>query len=151
MEILKHIPGYHGFMASSNGDICSVKSKLSASKTGNGYLKVKIKRKTRTVHRLVAMAFHGIPEPNMVVNHINGVKTDNRPENLEWVTYSQNIFHSLNVLGNKPNHRKIIIDKNTGVFYDSIREVCLLYGIKETTLNMKLKGKNRNNTPFVYA
>jgi len=47
------------------------------------------------VHRLVAEAWLGpAPSPRHVVNHKNGVKTDNRAENLEWVTQSENIRHS---------------------------------------------------------
>lgn len=52
-------------------------------------------------HRLVAQTF--IPNPNDYpeVNHINGVKWDNRVQNLEWCTRQQNVIHSIQVLGNK--------------------------------------------------
>jgi len=55
----------------------------------------------RYIHRLVADAF--IPKKLGAedVNHKNGIRSDNRAENLEWVTPSENMLHSTHVLGNK--------------------------------------------------
>jgi len=62
---------------------------------GNGYLQVVLSdRKQTSVHRLVAVAFCKGYADGMVVNHKNGVKTDNRASNLEWVTQSENHIHS---------------------------------------------------------
>jgi hypothetical protein len=53
------------------------------------------------VHRLVLFAFDvDNPFEKPFVNHINGVRHDNRIENLEWVTHSENMIHSFRVLGN---------------------------------------------------
>jgi hypothetical protein len=58
------------------------------------------KKNQRLVHRMVAEAFIGIPD-GMVINHKNGIKSDNRLANLEVVTRSENERHKWDVLGIK--------------------------------------------------
>ena len=60
-----------------------------------GYQQIKIVGKMYLLHRLIAIGF--IPNPNNLpeVNHKNGIKTDNRVENLEWCTKSENIRHAI--------------------------------------------------------
>jgi group I intron endonuclease len=54
-------------------------------------------------------------------------------------------------MNNAKNLAKIVIDKNTGVFYESCKEVSDLYGIKNSTMRARLNGTNKNNTQFSYC
>ena len=60
-------------------------------------------KRSVSVHRLVASAFLPNPASKPEVNHINGDRSDNRVENLEWATRSENEIHAFRVLGKKPN------------------------------------------------
>lgn len=66
-----------------------------------GYLQVKIGKKVN-IHRVIAMAFCEGYFDGAVVNHKNGIRTDCRPENLEWCTTSQNAKHAYEELNRVP-------------------------------------------------
>ena len=67
---------------------------LSQSRHSGGYMVGTMDRKTKYIHRLVAEKY--IPNPNSyrTINHINGDKTDNRVENLEWCSDRMNTEHA---------------------------------------------------------
>lgn len=91
------VPNYPFLEASSNGDIRRKDTKryYQGSINNMGYpvitLTINNKKKIVLVHRLVKLAFEPIENSEeYAVDHINGVRTDARPENLRWVTMQQN-------------------------------------------------------------
>lgn len=101
---LRDIDGYNkDYKVDSYGNIYSFKygkiRKLKASINKKGYISYKLTKnsigKSFTGHRLVATAFIENPNKLEQVNHKNGIKTDNRVENLEWCNAKQNKTHAI--------------------------------------------------------
>lgn len=129
MEIWKDVPGYEGrYQVSNIGNVKSldrgiqyrpneiryrIGRVLSFDVHRKGYLRVCIEGKKFMVHRLVSMAF--IPNPFNLpeVNHKDLDKKNNRVENLEWVTSSQNVRHA-EALGAFKKNRESLRIRTTG-------------------------------------
>lgn len=114
-------PGFSSYLISNTGNVKSVERIVPMNRPGwtfrrersrlmrqridrFGYYRVAVvsddgKQRGMLVHRLVAMAFCDGYSDGLVVNHKNGIKTDNRADNLEWVTLYENTRHSIEVLG----------------------------------------------------
>lgn len=103
---------------------------LNGSVGANGYRTVSFGDDKYLVHRLVAEAFHGSPQADMVyktVNHLNGVKLDNRPENLEWATYKTNNDHARQTGLNRQHGEHCNIAKYSDQLIQAVRNVHAAY------------------------
>lgn len=123
METWKDVIGYEGiYQVSDLGNLRSLNYKrtgkiqlLKPARDNKGYLRTAFMKdgnlKTIKVHRIVAQTFLGISKDYPQVNHINGIKHDNRLENLEWCNNSQNQIHAIN-LGLTKNKKRPLNEVN---------------------------------------
>ena len=141
-------PHYGHYWVSNLGRVRNEKGRiLKGGFSTKGYPHVCVKLKgvqtTYKIHRLVAMAF--IPNPNDLpqVNHIDGNKTNNSVNNLEWCTGEYNIRHKKenglcsSVQGEKhPLH--ILTEEQVAEIYldttHSQKELCEIYGVSRSTV-----------------
>lgn len=179
IEEWKPIKGYEGlYEISSFGVVKSLKGKNGVvfpkyDLSITGYWRVglsKNKKQTKyLLHRLIAIAFIPNTENKPFINHKNGIKTDNKIENLEWCTASENMQHAHNnnlikvitpvkkgnkfpqVQRGKNGHAKIVLDMQTGIFYDCAKDAADSIGMNEYTFRGKLNGNFKNTTQFIFV
>lgn len=182
LPVMVDIKGYEGLYAvTDDGRVWSYPKAtkhngkmITLSPHRSGYITVELskngKQKRFYVHRLVAQAF--IPNEKKEVNHKNGIKTDNRVENLEWVTSSENKLHaekmmltnhsllqkkSVSLVSNRSNYGssnmiKISEDEaseiceayDTGMY--SYKNIAMFLNVDKSTIHLILKGYKNATT-----
>lgn len=162
MEEWRDVQGTNGqYKVSSLGRVSSVRRGtsriLKPSQDGCGYKQLIIyvgdARTPVKVHRLVAEAFIDNPNGKRCVNHINGVKTDNRVENLEWCTSSENTKHAWatgltavtqgrleNAQAVHESNKKRVI-RDDGVMFESVKDAAKSVGVKASCVSRVCKGQ----------
>lgn len=141
---------------------------MKQSKHRDGYLWIGLASKTNpynvSIHRLVAKTFIPNPENKPQVNHKDGNKVNNRVDNLEWVTPSENVRHayakglisdkspeglqniknaarkSLKTCCNIP-----IVCETTGVEFESMHHAAVYYGVDDTTIQGLVRGLTKRS------
>lgn len=164
--------GFDNYLIYKNGNVWNKKSNKYVKHSFNGnYTNITFRKNgqyyPRMLHRLIAE--HFIPNPNNkpCVNHINGQKTDNRIENLEWATFSENNKHAFdNQLRIWEESSRIKIAKTrgcapiiakyngeiAGIFYTK-KECERVLGVNNGNIGKCLKGKLKqcNGYEFEYT
>lgn len=152
----KTIPFATDYLIDPEGNIYSTTSNkiLKQVKRPDGYRRLKLRvnglPKAYLVHRLVAEVFIPNPHGYKVVNHLDGVKSNNHVSNLEWTTQSGNLSHAfqteLRSNSGESNPRNILKDCDVLIIYQSllsgmmVAELARLYQVDESTIqNIKTK------------
>lgn len=153
-----YIVGYSRYSITRDGKIYSKISKryLSTHLAGTGYYSAGLQpdlgqRRVETVHRLLGLAFLEYPDTisKLDINHIDCDKTNNRLNNIEWVTRSGNNLHAVE---NGLNTQAMPIElrwPSTGAVksYPSISMAARAVGVKATTMQVRVKSRGQTIYP----
>ena len=138
----KPVPEYENYQVSDTGEVLGPRGKVMKQMTDRyGYLKLTIcKGKIRwqaVVHQLVLMTFVG-PRPSKmhVGDHINGIKSDNRLANLQWITYAENTRKGNGAILTEAQARHILQSTKT------VTELAAEMGCTRSNVSLIRHGKN---------
>ena len=158
-EVWKQVSWTPKYMVSNLGNVKNAITgkQLAGSVNNKGYIRYDLcidgKRVAKAGHRLVAEAFLPKVEGKIYVNHIDGNKTNNRIDNLEWCTCQENSQHAFTQLGVEPVNQKPVRCIETGVIYKSCSEAERCTGIPNNKINMccNKRKKTVHNTHWEFV
>lgn len=157
MEVWRDIKGFEGrYQVSNLGRVKSLARRmvikdriLKPFGNNKGYECVhlwNIQHKELLVHRLVAEAFIPNPSNKKEVNHKDGNSLNNKVDNLEWCTHSENMLHSFRVLGQRTVKGMVMNNKpvkclDTGEVFASASEAARQKGCSQSNVTKVVLGK----------
>ena len=140
MEVLQEVfiplQGFPLYEISQYGNIRNVTTKnIKATRVStNNYIAVDLSKdgnsKTYLLHRLIAIHFIPNPDNKQFVDHINGVKTDNRPQNLRWVTKSENNMNQKKQDDKTSKYKGVYFNKRKNKWQAQIKKDGKWYGLR---------------------
>ena len=160
-EIWKLIPltGWEHYMVSNMGRVKDKTGRIFKGNHAKGYINVTIstgcgKSLNQPIHKLVIYTFIGSHD-GLVVNHKNGIKTDNRLENLEVVTQQYNVNHA-NIMGLNKGRKKgrqvtqLDLNGNFIDVYQSAEEAALNTSVGSTGITAVCRGERKTAGGFLW-
>lgn len=152
---MKDIQNYTGLYAiTEDGRVWSYRNNKFLKPTPNsgGYLTVGLNRngnrKTYYVHKLVAEAFIPNPDNLTEVNHISEVKTDNRVENLEWISRKDNNNYGTRTERTAAAHRKAVYCVELDLVFESQTEATKALNLPKSGISNVLNGRQKTTKGY---
>lgn len=138
-------------MVSNMGRVRKMSRKTFGCTLGSGYKSVNIEGSPFLVHRLVIIAFRGNYDPSLVVNHIDRNKLNNRLDNLEVITVSENVIHAYNT-GHKGLKcvQQLSLDGTLIDTYTSIRKASEATDVGHSSIGKTANGKQKTAGGFLW-
>lgn len=160
------IPGFPSYMATTSGDVISLKSGepkiMSRRPHKAGYNLVTLcdggQRKTMTLHRVIASAFHPNPDGLPCVRHLDGDKANCTPSNLAWGTYADNEADKIATGTRRYGTAKMKLNAKSRAEVLALhaagttpKEMAALFGVNRSTITRLIAGSTWSNRKWPMA